>query len=129
MAQHRPKVPAETKRALVEEAGGKCANPGCANRLTELHHIKKWAIYETHDAGHMIALCPACHDQVERGPLRISDEDLYRWKTIERGQPIADFIYIEPPATQKEPILQLGSVQLVTKEAGSWFTLAPTQHL
>ncbi|UJW81275.1 hypothetical protein [Hydrogenophaga sp. SL48] len=31
----------------------------------------------------MIALCAACHDQVHRGRLAISDETLYRWKRLD----------------------------------------------
>jgi len=35
------------KKLLIEEAGYKCANPGCSNRLIEIHHIKEWSIYHT----------------------------------------------------------------------------------
>ena len=54
----RPKVPPAIKRALYAEAGYKCANPGCCTRLQELHHIRQWSVYQTHDGSEMIAICP-----------------------------------------------------------------------
>jgi hypothetical protein len=116
MAKPRPNVPAATKRALIREAGRKCANPGCANRLVELHHIRKWAVYRTNDAEHMIALCPACHENVERGGLLISDEILYAWKRIVRRDAGArGHIYVEPGDQAK---LLLGSVAVSGEDAG-----------
>ena len=44
------------KNQLIEEAAGKCANPGCPNRLVQFHHIREWAVCRTHDAAHMIAI-------------------------------------------------------------------------
>lgn len=108
MASHRPAVPASMKRALVDQVGGKCANPGCSNRLIELHHIREWHVYQTHDADHMIAVCPACHDAITRGRLRITDPELYRWKQIDRaGAHPTGHIFVEPG---NAPKLQLGSV-------------------
>jgi hypothetical protein len=107
MARYRAKVKQIVKQTLINQAGGKCANPGCPNRLTEIHHIKRWAVYETHDIEHMIAICPACHDAVSRGNLRVSDEDTYRWKGIERPAAArTGSIFVEPgPA----PSLLFGS--------------------
>lgn len=107
MAQHRPNVPPALKRQLVHEAGGKCANPGCPNARVHLHHIREWAVYETHDGAHMIALCPACHDTVHHGDLRIEDPTLYRWKSIERALSHRDQIFVEPG---RAPKLLLGTV-------------------
>jgi hypothetical protein len=115
MAQHRPNVPASTKRALVEQAGGKCANPGCPSRRTHLHHIQDWAVYQAHDQEHLIAICPTCHDAVHHGRLRIEDDTLYRWKQIERpAAPSRDQVYVEPGPTAK---LLLGSI-CATGDAG-----------
>lgn len=107
MASHRPSVPHQAKLVLFEEAGRKCANPGCPNRLVELHHIREWHVYQTHDARHMIALCAACHDSVDRGSLHISDEDLYRWKGIPRDVGSTAHLYVEPG---KPPRMLLGSI-------------------
>ncbi len=43
----------------------------------------------------MIAVCPACHDAITRGNLRIDDETLYRWKKIIRGEINHDHVYVE----------------------------------
>jgi hypothetical protein len=108
MATHRPAVPSDTKRILIDQAGRKCSNPGCPNRLVELHHIREWHIYQTHDAEHMIAICSSCHDAVDRGHLQISDEELYRWKGIDRRSALATaHIFVEPGDA---PGLLLGSL-------------------
>jgi hypothetical protein len=55
----------------------------------------------------MIAICPSCHDAVDRGRLHISDDDLYRWKGIDRSDSLATaHIFIEPG---EAPRLLLGS--------------------
>ena len=107
MANRRPNVPSPIKRLLIDESGGKCANPGCPNQLLELHHIREWHIYETHDAAHMIAVCAACHDHVDRGELQLSDVELYRWKGIDRTTPTSTHLFIEPGPP---PLLILGSL-------------------
>ena len=116
MADYRPKVPTDVKKALVDEAHGKCANPGCPNTLTEMHHIKEWCVYKVHDKDHMIAICPACHDSVTRGVLRIDDETLYRWKNINRDKKLSSaYLYLEPNEELPKIILGTISVQGATK--------------
>lgn len=111
----RPKVNRAIKRALVTEAGGKCANPGCPNTLTELHHIREWHVVRTHDNAHMVALCPACHEAVSRGTLRVTDEDAYRWKTVIRtDQRVRGLLYVEPSPTP--PVLLAGTIELAGTE-------------
>jgi hypothetical protein len=96
------------RERLVQEAGGKCANPGCALRLLEIHHIREWAIYQSHDEKHMIALCASCHDVVTRGELRLDDETLYRWKNLIRGPgQSSGHLYVEPGG---RPTLLIGSI-------------------
>lgn len=115
MANHRPHVRVATKRALRAEAGGKCANPGCAAKRTELHHIEPWAVYQSHEAGQMIAICPTCHDAVHNGELEITDETLHRWKAIKRpATTTRGHVYVEP---QEDAKLRLGSIS-VTGPAG-----------
>jgi hypothetical protein len=110
MGSARPKVPPDIKRQLADEAGGKCANPGCSNRVTELHHIWVWAAARKHDATHMIALCGGCHDAAHRGILRLDDATLYGWKEILRETPAThDHFYVEP-TTNARPRLLLGSI-------------------
>ena len=97
MPSPRPSVPKALKESLVKEAGGKCANPGCSNYRTHLHHINEWAIYETHDGEAMIAVCPSCHDAIHQGPLEVSDQTIKGWKAIQRPfGPNRDHVYVEP---------------------------------
>lgn len=57
----------------------------------------------------MIAICPACHDAVTRGDLRITDEDAYNWKRILRAdQSNRGHLYVEP--SDDPPKLLLGTV-------------------
>lgn len=107
MAKVRAHLSKGTKRRLIAEAGGKCANPGCFSRRTEFHHIREWHIYGTHDEAHMIALCPTCHTHAHHGELRVTDEDLYRWKALKRRPSRVDQVSIEPAQEQK---LLLGSI-------------------
>ncbi len=107
MAAHRPKVNQHVKAALYEQAGRKCANPGCPSILLELHHIREWHVYQTHDEAHMVALCATCHDHVDRGDLHISDDDLYHWKGIPRVTRPTAHLFVEPGPP---PALLLGSI-------------------
>ena len=127
MAKRRPDVPTPMKRLLIEQAAGKCANPGCPNRLVELHHIREWHIYQTHDAEHMIAICAACHDSVDRGSLQISDESLYRWKAIDRtGSVATGHLFVEPG---EAPKLLLGSLAVHGDSGVVVFDLSERQRL
>jgi hypothetical protein len=127
MASRRSAVPVHIKRVLLDQAGYKCANPGCPNSLTEFHHIHEWRVYQTHDAEHMIAICPACHDAVDRGDLQISDEELYGWKGIDRSLsvPIAH-IFVEPGPT---PRLRLGSITVQGESGVIVFDLSERHRL
>lgn len=115
----RPKVNRGLKRRLVAEAGGKCANPGCPNVLTELHHIREWHVVNTHDERNMIAVCPACHAAVTRGALRIDDVTAYAWKSIERTEEGAQrgHLYVEP-SNAEPPRLLLGSLGAMSSAGG-----------
>src|SRR2546423_11259922 len=111
MAKYRPKISPRTVEALVREAGGKCANPGCVNYRTHIHHIQEWAVYRTHDQRHMIANCPSCHDDVHHNVLVIDDDTVYRWKSIQRDLTNRDHLYVEPGESSK---LLLGTIVATT---------------
>ncbi|MGH0498941.1 HNH endonuclease signature motif containing protein [Bacillus wiedmannii] len=98
MAEESRYIPVVIRRELMEEAGYKCANPGCSTRSRlELHHIKEWAVYKVHNTEDMIAICPTCHSYVHHGILEISDERLYEWKTILRN----------PVSTEKTDVMKI----------------------
>ncbi|MBI3416753.1 MAG: HNH endonuclease [Verrucomicrobia bacterium] len=95
-SNYRPAVPPETKRDLYREAGNKCANPGCPNRLVELHHIHEWHVYQTHDAKHMIAICPTCHGHAHYGEMKIEESTIRSWKKARPNPSNTGYLYIEP---------------------------------
>jgi hypothetical protein len=126
VAKHRPDVPEDLKERLRAEVGGKCANPGCTNRRTHLHHIREWAVYQTHDEKHMVAVCPACHDAIHHGELPISDEEVYRWKSTSRPGVIRDHVYVEPGS---HSLIVLGSISVTAMEGMVVFELSPINRL
>ena len=121
------KVPETIKRILYEQAGNKCANPGCANWRTHIHHIKHWAVYRSHETPDLIAVCPTCHDQIHYGILKITDEDLYRWKRIVRTSGLdTGIIYVE---AADELRIIAGKTELVTKHDVVVFSLSNENRL
>jgi hypothetical protein len=127
MATHRPEISNSKKKRLYAEAGHKCANPGCPNRRTHIHHIREWAVYQTHDEQHMIAVCPTCHDAIHHGAILIGDDVLYRWKAIPRNTGIIrSHLYIEPDGQAK---LLLGTVAVTAPSKALVFELSPFNRL
>ncbi|MCT9852858.1 HNH endonuclease signature motif containing protein [Priestia megaterium] len=123
---NRPKVPPKLKQKLIEEAGNKCANPGCANYRTHIHHIQEWSVYKTHDGDHMIAICPSCHDEVHYGRLKIDDKTVYEWKGIKRKSTNRDQLFIEPDYESK---LFLGSIAVTGQQGVTAFELTKSNKL
>lgn len=62
----REHIPADVKRAVLVEAGHRCAIPTCRATTTEVAHIVAWA--ESHDNSfeNLIALCPNCHTRYDQ---------------------------------------------------------------
>jgi HNH endonuclease len=105
-------IPKAIKRTLIEEANGKCANPGCAGTRVQFHHIKHWAVCKAHNSEDMIAICPSCHDAAHNGLLRITDEMLYAWKSASRTEDFHhDQLFVEPSNCIK---LLAGTIALAT---------------
>jgi hypothetical protein len=127
MVAHRDKMSNTVKKQLYAEAGQKCANPGCPNRRTHIHHIREWAVYQTHDQEHMIAVCPACHDAIHHGAIRLDDAVVYQWKTISRkSNQVRSHIYVEPG----EPVkVLLGSIAVASASRALIFQLSPLNRL
>lgn len=73
MPSERPAVPAAVKRAVLIEAGHRCAIPTCRQTPVEIAHIEPWATVKAHAAENLIALCPTCHTRYDNGDIdRIS---------------------------------------------------------
>ncbi len=127
MAEHRQRIGTRMKRKLRAEAGEKCANPGCPNYRTHIHHIREWAVYQSNDERHMIAVCPACHDAIHNGELHVDDTTLYQWKKIDRrGLPIRGHLYIEPSTMHK---VLLGGLAVNTTKEATIFHFSPDNYL
>ncbi|NTU49964.1 MAG: HNH endonuclease [Desulfobulbaceae bacterium] len=63
---NRESVPADIKRAVLVEAGHRCAIPTCRATTTEIAHIIPWAKTQDHSFENLIALCPNCHTRFDQ---------------------------------------------------------------
>jgi HNH endonuclease len=62
----RDSVPVEIKRAVLVEAGHRCAIPTCRATTTEIAHIVPWAKSFDNSFENLIALCPNCHTRFDQ---------------------------------------------------------------
>lgn len=72
----REAIPAEIRRAVLCEAGHRCAIPACRYPATDVHHIVPWEVRKSHDFENLIALCPNCHRRADAGEI---DRKSLRW--------------------------------------------------
>jgi|ERR1019366_1950426 hypothetical protein len=77
----RTKIPSNTIRDVLTEAGYRCAVPTCRNILAiDLHHIVEVKDEGKNELSNLLALCPTCHALYTRGT--ISKESINAWKTM-----------------------------------------------
>lgn len=69
MAQGRPDIPTALKRAVLVEAGHRCAITTCRQVPVDLAHITPWVKVKEHTFDNLIALCPTCHARYDRGEI------------------------------------------------------------
>lgn len=62
----RDLVPAEVRRAVLVEAGHRCAIPTCRATTTEIAHIVAWSESADNSFENLIALCPNCHTRFDQ---------------------------------------------------------------
>ncbi|MBD3842220.1 MAG: HNH endonuclease [Campylobacterales bacterium] len=62
----RDTIPAPIKRAVLVEAGHRCAIPTCRATTTEIAHIVPWAETQDNSFENLIALCPNCHTRFDQ---------------------------------------------------------------
>lgn len=77
-AQERPSIPAEMKRAVLVEAGHRCAIPTCRATTMEIAHIQPWAKVQEHTFDNLIALCPNCHTRFDKGEIDRKSMRMYK---------------------------------------------------
>ncbi|MFI5495252.1 HNH endonuclease [Actinoplanes sp. NPDC051859] len=83
MAQGRPAIPADLERALMVEAGHRCAIPTCrAVEPLQIEHIVDWAENKEHEFENMIVLCSSCHDRKVKAanPRKLDRKALQQYK-------------------------------------------------
>jgi hypothetical protein len=70
MPEGRPAIPTPLKRAVMEEAGYRCAVPECKGTAAlELAHIVPWAEVREHTFENLILLCAVDHTRYDRGEI------------------------------------------------------------
>src|SRR5215470_7407008 len=69
MPAGRRAIPADVKRAVLVEAGHRCAIPACRQIPPEIAHIVPWKNVQRHDFENLIALCPTCHTRFDAGQI------------------------------------------------------------
>ena len=80
MPEGRPSIPAELRRAVLVEAGHRCAVPTCRQHPVDIEHIDDWAKVQQHVFENLIALCPTCHRRKGNGPDQIDRKSLRQYK-------------------------------------------------
>lgn len=70
------RIPTPTRRKIEKRHGGRCAVPGCRNRIIEAHHEDGWR--RGHGPERCLPLCPAHHKQRHQGWLTLALAD-GRW--------------------------------------------------
>jgi len=86
---NRPAIPAETAKAVLIEAGHRCAVCGVPCPL-ERAHIVPWRKSQNHSVGNLICLCANCHERADRE--RWGEEALREYKAnpwVHRQNPVS----------------------------------------
>ncbi|NKC10751.1 MAG: DUF3298 domain-containing protein [Gammaproteobacteria bacterium] len=65
----RSSIPADVKRAVLVEAGHRCAIPRCGQTELDIHHIIPYETCQKHEYSNLIALCPVCHRRAHNGEI------------------------------------------------------------
>lgn len=76
MPAGRPAIPIHIERAVLVEAGHRCAV--CRGTPVEMCHIEPWAKVKEHTFENLIAMCPTCH--AREGTKDIDRKSLYIYK-------------------------------------------------
>lgn len=62
----REKIPEDTRRKVLVEAGHRCAIPTCKQHPVDIHHIVPYAKSQDNSFNNLIALCTQCHARFHR---------------------------------------------------------------
>lgn len=88
---NRPAIPADVFRAVLIEAGHRCAIPTCRATTVEIAHIEPWAKSKDNSFANLIALCPTCHSRYDQK----KEIDLRSIQTYKRNLALLNYRYGE----------------------------------
>lgn len=117
MPEGREHVQATVKRAVLVEAGHRCAIPTCRQIPVEIAHIVPYAKTQNNSFENLIALCPTCHTrfdsgQIDRQSMRQYKSNLSvissRYSDLERR--VIEYFVNNP---QQNTVLLPGGLQLL----------------
>jgi hypothetical protein len=117
MPEGREHIPATVTRAVLVEAGHRCAIPTCRQIPVEIAHIVPYAKTKNNSFENLIALCPTCHTrydggQIDRQSMRQYKANLSivssRYSDLERR--VIEFFVDNP---QQETIFLPGGLHLL----------------
>ncbi|RCW70507.1 HNH endonuclease [Pseudorhodoferax soli] len=103
----RPQIPAAVRRAVLVEAGHRCAIPRCGHADVDIHHITPWEACEKHEYGNLIALCPNCHRRAHKGEIDRKALHLYKAALVAAFQTSGEVSFSAPPVEIKRRIYEV----------------------
>ncbi len=74
----RPPIPAELERAILVEAGHRCAIPVCRQIPVEIAHIVPYVRCKKHEFHNLLPLCPTCHARFDQGIIDQMSMSMYK---------------------------------------------------
>jgi hypothetical protein len=75
---NRPSIPRSLERAVLIEAGHRCAIPTCRQTPVEIAHIQPYSEVHEHSFENLIALCPTCHTRYDHHEIDRKSMLLYK---------------------------------------------------
>ncbi len=71
-------IPENIRRAVLVEAGHRCAISTCKATTMEIHHIIPFAETQNNNFENLIALCPNCHTRYHNGEIDRKAIEMYK---------------------------------------------------
>lgn len=99
----RDAIPTEVKRAVLVEAGHRCAISSCRATTTEIAHIEPWAETKDHSFDNLIALCPNCHTRYDaKKEIDLKAMRMYKQALKTSRLPFAETVFLGDHDTELE---------------------------
>jgi hypothetical protein len=105
----RPPIPAAVRRAILVEAGHKCAIPRCGHGDVDIHHIVPWETCGKHEYANLISLCPNCHRRAHKGEIDRKSLHLYKAALVASFQVSGEALFSAPAVEIERRIYEVDS--------------------